>query len=64
MTRWRIILLIVTDLLIIAELFVAMYFAHVYRERFSFVFMAVFFGLLIPTLAAYFLLRARGHAAK
>lgn len=59
MNRSRVILLVVTDLLIIGELFIAMYAAHVHRERFNFVFLTVFFGSLIPTLVIYFLLRAR-----
>ena len=64
MNRWRVILLIVTDVLIIGELFIAMYFAHIHRERFNFVFLTVFFGSLIPTLIAYFLLRGRGQKTR
>ena len=61
MNRWRVILLIITDVLIIAELFVAMYFAHQYRDQFSFVFIGVFFGLMVPTLLLYFLIRSRAQ---
>jgi hypothetical protein len=54
-----VILLISADLLIIAELFIAMYFAHANEQRFTFVFLGVFFSLMIPTVFAYFLLRGR-----
>lgn len=59
MNHQRVVLLVVTDLLIVAELFVAMYFAHANKERFTIVFLEIFVGLLIPTLLAYFLLRGR-----
>jgi hypothetical protein len=50
--RHRIIHLVVVDVLVLAELAAAMFFANRYEEQFTLVFVAVFVGLLIPTLSA------------
>lgn len=47
----RIWIVVLTDLAVIGELFLAMYLAHAHREQFTAVFAGVFFGLLIPTVA-------------
>ena len=57
--RRRVIAVIAVDLAVIGELFVAMYFAHAHREQFTVVFLAVFFGLLLPTLVLSRLLLRR-----
>lgn len=49
--RWRIKLVVLFDLVVLAELFFAMYVAHGRADQFTPVFLAVFFGLLLPTLA-------------
>lgn len=55
----RIWIVVLTDLAVIGELFVAMYLAHARREQFTAVFAGVFFGLLIPTVALSKLLLRR-----
>jgi len=49
--RRRVIHLVVVDILVLAELATAVFFASRHEEQFTLVFMAVFFGLLIPTLS-------------
>lgn len=49
--RRRFKLVLLFDLVVLAELFFAMYVAHGRAEQFTPVFLAVFFGLLLPTLA-------------
>ncbi len=49
--RRRIRVIVLVDLLALGELFLAMYVAHANAEHFTPVFLAVFFGLLLPTLA-------------
>lgn len=54
----RVWIVVLTDLAVIGELFLAMYLAHARREQFTAVFAGVFFSFLIPTLAlSKFLLR-------
>jgi hypothetical protein len=48
--RRRIQLVVLADLLVLAELCVAMYVAHHHPQRFTPVFLTVFFGLLLPTV--------------
>lgn len=50
-SRRRIKLVVLFDLVVLAELFFAMYMAHIRAEQFTPIFLAVFFGLLLPTLA-------------
>lgn len=57
--RYRIMHLVVVDVLVLAELATAMYFASQNQEKFTLVFLAVFVGLLIPTLYASRLMTRR-----
>jgi hypothetical protein len=58
MNRRRTVAVIILDLLVIAELCIAMYCANENREDFTLVFLKVFFGLLIPTFLLWrFVLR-------
>ena len=50
-SRRRMIRLVIVDILVLAELAAAMFVANKYQEQFTLVFVAVFFGLLIPTLS-------------
>lgn len=52
-------LVIFLNLLVLAELCIAMYMASADPENLTPVFMKVFFGLLIPTLTAGFYLKRR-----
>jgi hypothetical protein len=52
-------LVIFLNVLVLAELCIAMYMASADPENFTPVFMKVFFGLLIPTLTAGFYLKRR-----
>jgi hypothetical protein len=51
--RVQVVRVVVLDAAVLAELAAAVYFANAWRERWDFtaVFCAVFFGLLIPTIA-------------
>jgi len=50
LTPAHLIRVVTVNLLVLAELCVAMYFANEYPEEFTAVFMKVFFSLLVPTL--------------
>jgi hypothetical protein len=52
----RKLLVVVADVLILAELCVAMYFAHAAGDDFTPTFMKVFLGLAVPTLIAALLI--------
>jgi hypothetical protein len=56
-------LAIVMNLLVLAELCVAMYMAAAAPDEFTAVFVKAFFGMLIPTLAAGHFLKRRLRAA-
>jgi hypothetical protein len=56
-------LAVVMNVLVLAELCVAMYFAAATPEEFTATFVKVFFGLLLPTLAAGYLMKRRLRAA-
>jgi len=51
MKRRRVITVVLADVAVIAELGIAMYFAGESQKDFTLVFLVVFFGLFIPTLA-------------
>ncbi len=59
----HLILVIVLNLLVLAEVCIAMYMAAADPDNFTPVFMKAFFGMLIPTLFAGFYLKRRLRSA-
>ncbi len=60
--RRRVLHLAIVDTLVLGELTTAMYLASRYQDQFTLVFLAVFVGLLIPTLLASRLVSRRRMA--
>jgi membrane protein CcdC involved in cytochrome C biogenesis len=63
MNLGHLILVIVLNLLVLAQVCIAMYMATADPDNFSMVFMKAFFGMLIPTLIAGFYLKRRMRSA-
>lgn len=57
------VLAVVMNVLVLAELCVAMYLAAATPDEFTATFFKAFFGMLIPTLAAGYLMKRRLRAA-
>ncbi|HVO83768.1 MAG TPA: hypothetical protein VMU60_05020 [Syntrophobacteria bacterium] len=60
-TQWLVV--IVIDVLVLAELAVAMYVAAGHPDTFTLTFMKTFFGMLIPTLVLGFLAKRMMRSA-
>ena len=52
MNRRQIIAVVILDLVVLAEVFLAVYLAYQDQENFTLVFVVVFFATMIPTLIA------------